>query len=463
MKNKIFIYLVFTFITCYSLIGFFLVFEFKWEDIDLISVVSLILYLIVIAYGLASKKNFATGLIFVFLGFPSNINNFIPGFYLGNVSELGAIVFPFFTHIELFMMLGIFRYKLFQLKQPKIESRYIFLMFFLCLSFFINLLDSPSHFEMGLMLLGSYQIRILLLLYVIINSIEIDWFNSVVRGAKLSISFLFIESVLFSIKTGQTSLVSGSLGANTFGNIMASLSLFFFVSFLKHKNKRQLFWALVPFLMAIGTGTRMSVLAFLAGLLIYKYSINNLNLRKIAIIGSFILLLLYFLPEKFNIFKLVSPQLVESVYTGASDEDFVEVRTSENSSIITRLLLFRTSVNMIIENPFFGIGSGKWNYLKNDFGFPINVLIDSHNGYLAVISQYGIFPGILFIIFILIKPAFGFTSLKSKSNLFDLSYISLVMFVAEFSNAGIFKIQVFTFLAFIAIVLTREKYISLKR
>ena len=96
---------------------------------------------------------------------------------------------------------------------------------------------------------------------------------------------------------------------------------------------------------------------------------------------------------------------------------------------------------MISDNIFFGVGPRLWNYKKYQYDFDEYVLIDSHNGYLSFISEYGLIVGSLFIILFLyplmkINYSFKFWPLIAFTYLFVFS---------EFSNSGTYKNQIFLF------------------
>lgn len=434
-----------------------------FDNLDILSYFSIFLFIIVMILSSTKYENYIILLVFVLLGFPSNVNNIFPGVYLGSITERGASIFPYITHIEVFLIFGIIRYYGFKLRTSNYYLKPLIMLILLTISYLVNFIKSSDSIEFGLIVAGSYQIRILLLLFFIINIDynSIDWQKTIVIGLKLSLIFLLIEALTFTFLTGRHSLSSGTLGVNTFGNILASIGLYFLVLKVNTGRKYGMsyFWVLLPIIMAISTGTRMSIVAFMFGLVFYKYSIFEIKLKNISIISGVILIYYFFSPDRYNIFHLVNYDLVQYIFNDFDSSGIAAYRTEDNSSLITRLLLFRTSINMIVENPFFGIGGGKWNLLKEYYGFPISVLIDSHNGYLSSISQYGIIGGLVFVYFLLLKPTVIFSKYGRIDNFYLLGCIPSVMLIAEFSNSGLFKVQVFSLLSLLAIVL----YIQYKK
>ncbi|WP_157962192.1 O-antigen ligase family protein [Winogradskyella aurantiaca] len=130
-----------------------------------------------------------------------------------------------------------------------------------------------------------------------------------------------------------------------------------------------------------------------------------------------------------------------------SDNPFTE-------SLSLRLNHYQTSINMIAENPFFGVGPGRWNKTKGDYGSKDKNLMDSHNDFLALASQYGLPAGVYLFYLIFILPFKLFKGKGSGHNIFInyLLIVNIVMIFAGITNAGIFKHQVYAFLLFICMI-----------
>jgi O-antigen ligase len=127
--------------------------------------------------------------------------------------------------------------------------------------------------------------------------------------------------------------------------------------------------------------------------------------------------------------------------------------TQETSSILTRIKLWSVSIKMIDQNPAFGVGAGRWNKYKNDYGFHKNVLIDSHNDFLSNLSQFGVVTGIFLSYFLFFYPIVLYFKLRrleknSQHSISGLAYINIGMFICGFSNSGSYKHQVFSLLIF---------------
>src|SRR5690606_38637669 len=101
-------FVVFCF-ACYAIISSWNLGNLSFPEITTISYASLILFIILCVFGIYSNNLYFAFLVFVMLAFPAPINDFFPGTYLGDPKERGSAIFPFFTHIDLYLILGILK------------------------------------------------------------------------------------------------------------------------------------------------------------------------------------------------------------------------------------------------------------------------------------------------------------------------------------------------------------------
>lgn len=481
MKRSVSIYLIFIMCVLYLGISLSVIFldldNVEFAPIDLISVLSLVVFVGLCVVGLLNEKNYLVFLVFIIIAFPTAVNNFIPGIYWGDRYELGSSIFPLITHLDIYLLLGILRFR-----KNSIDANYsrlAFLVFGITLlmfaSFVVNIFDSADMYEAQLMVMGSYQFRHLILIFFILLLLKDKSLFLISIGLSMGILLLLAESSVYTILNRLPRLSSGSLATNTFGNIVAQISLFlvFFSGRYKPLSLIRIyliFVALVGLMMALLSETRMSVLAaLLVYVTIWVYRRITLS-QVVKVVAAAIILLITVLqfnlhnalPEKFKVWNFIDQKTVVTIMNEEGAMTTRVLRTPESSSIITRLQLYRTSLKMIKKDPVFGVGAGRWNYFKPRFGFDIPVLIDSHNGYLALLSQFGLLSGLSLILFLLIGPSIIFLQHIRKqkkialSGIWLLGIISLGMTVSEFSNAGIFKPQVYGLLTFIAMILISE-------
>jgi len=457
-----------------SFIGIYLSFpnnDIVVTKLTTLSYASLILFIVLCLFSLYATNLYFTFLIFILLAFPSPVNDFFPGAYMGNPREADVAIFPFFTHIDLFIGMGLLKAIL---KNNKIafKGSVLFLVVISCMfiSIFVNFFYFNSSHELLLLIQGLFQFRYLVGLYLLLAFYDISLYkNNILIGFVLSVIFLFFESFIYSYKIKADVLSSGSLANNVFASIIASILLFFFFvkkryphSFLFKTNINIAMCAAVVIIIA--TGARMAILAFFVTyfLMALMESHKKRSLSK-KIYWALTLVVFIFavvkiadhLPKRYNPHTIIDRITVNKFSTDLTK--FIKIERSwETNSLITRLELYTTSINMFRENVVSGIGVGRWDILKSKYGFKEFLLIDSHNGYLSIISQYGLL-GLPLLFFIYIFPILAlYRNVKKKKSYNFLFYLALINFyisIADLSNSGIFKHQIFSLLAFNAICL----------
>jgi len=440
----------------------------EFEKPGLINVASVIVFISITVLSLASNKIYFFFLPFVLLAFPTAVNDFFPAVYLGSRGEIGAAAFPFINHIDLFLVAGLVR--LFWKKNTlSVHSTWliagVFLFFFL--SSFINIVANAGDVHhVCLILAGGYPLRYLFMLLILLSNVDFRLYEKeIVTGFIVSVFFLFVEALLNTYMTGTHFLASGSLGANTFANIVSSLLVFFvYLRRLKYRFPPFIFWPLivVSCLIIVLSETRIAIIAALLSFMLiqlYYYSfIRSFIVVCVVAIAGIIFVATVDLPKRYSL-KHISSK-IHFNFKADSPLDMVTVeRSEETNSIYSRLKLYKTSARIIADNPVFGTGYGTFNYVKNDYGFNENTLIDAHNGYLNTISQLGL-TGIFFLYFIYFFPFFAFNKILEPTVIKYFFIINITMSIADISNAGIYKYSIFATLAFGAIMLSILKKYS---
>jgi len=157
------------------------------------------------------------------------------------------------------------------------------------------------------------------------------------------------------------------------------------LSFIRTKNKFYLFSAIILFLGLFTTGSRAGFLGLFAGLLL----LFILNFRKIKYRKIISLVLVVFLLFSFISFLFLFDYPLRFSYQ----------RISSDFSL--RMDAWKKSFNVFLENPLFGKGKGiflKAKALSGDFKNLYEVNLEhSHNLYLQVLAQYGIFSFLVFV------------------------------------------------------------------
>lgn len=429
---------------------------------------SVILFLITAFLGFIDNRLYFLFLVFHFIAFPSVVNDLSPSILLGRSADITNAPYPFLTNIDVYLLIGIF---IGILKGEKVYFKSnlisVAILIFI-LSTLVNIFYSNTKYEFLLLFVGSYHLRFLLLIYILANLFDFNKYqNEILQSFIISIGFLFIESIIFTYLRSSFRLGSGTLGGNTFGNIIASIAVFLIFSRKNIKNQNTKLLAIIGIFISICivlfTRNRASFFILIILPPIIYYLRKEYNLFKI-ILNMLILTLLVFivflvfpverlfdvLPDRLNVFSYL-----DKIHFN-NGKLLIEI-SKETNPIISRLELYNTSINMVKKNPFFGIGAGKWNYLKTDYGFSEAKLIDSHNGLLAIISMYGIFA-LEFFYIIYIHPVVVWRKLKGKVNnpLIYTGLLSFGMLVCDITNAGISKYQVAALLIFVSVYLIKE-------
>lgn len=439
-----------------------------YSETNLLSYASLALFLIVCFFAANNDHVYFSLLVFVLLAFPSPVNDFFPGVFLGNPNEKGSAIFPFITHIDFYLLLGIGRAFVLGKKFRPLKGLFMpVVLIAMFLSIAINFFSYQFSQEQLLLLQGSYQFRYLVELLFLLSFYRLkDYSNVLLLGFIISVLFLFVEASVYSRSKGSPVLISGTLANNVYASIVSAIMLFFVVIRKKQKfslTYRLLFYVLfaVGVYTVVATGARMAILAFAIVYLVYRYIDRE---RKFSVTQLFFVVsifsLLYvavsiapkYLPKRYD-----PKTITDRVKIGTPDTDlnkFIEIAPSwETSSLITRLKLYSASLKMISEHPVAGIGVGRWNFLKDQYGFNIKVLIDSHNGYLSILSQYGLL-GLPVLYFIYLYPLRVMFKRKNNKNTGFLVWLALINgFVAfsDLSNSATFKHQIYSLLVFIAL------------
>jgi len=184
-------------------------------------------------------------------------------------------------------------------------------------------------------------------------------------------------------------------------------SMAFAVLFLREgkRSRLMLFLLFLLFIVSLASGSRDVLVSFLL-LFLFKYGFSRRNFLY-ALLG----LGIYFLTTNF--------QLDTSINRFASQELFND-----------RLLQYRYAYETILQKPFIGFGLDKYAYINSDVipEYFRGRVISAHNGYLAILTQYGLIFGLLIICIILYKVLSLFFQVDKK-DVELLSYLYIACYV----------------------------------
>ena len=448
-------------------------------DIGSLTLPSLGLF-IVICFLAAWKRNYYfLFLVFIILAFPAPIDDLFPSVYLTNPDDRTQVVFPIITRIDLYLILGILLKVInrsFKFQTIKFTLSLKILLLLLLLIFIANIFKSEDLWDFNLLLAYSFHIRYLILFFILVQLYDVKKYQKqIVLGFVISLGFLLIEAYINTFMRGSARLLSGSLSLNTFANISAAIALYmlFLIKYNEISKRLGLFAVLIALIIVLGSGTRGAIITLmLSYFLIYLLANHKrIVINFLKVFAGVVLLLAAYLygsskdliPERYS-YQEISKK-IDINFSKSGLTKIINVKSSkETNSIKSRIDLFDSSLNMVTDNPITGIGAGRWNRYKNDYSenkvIP-KVLLDTHNDYLALISQYGIILGVIFAWVVFFYPFYLYLKrdIKEYGALSYLFVINFAMGIAAISNAGFFKHQVAALLLF-SLCITHKLYLE---
>ncbi len=212
-------------------------------------------------------------------------------------------------------------------------------------------------------------------------------------------------------------------------NILSSISCIGFATLLlsyKKLTKINQFMLLVFIVTAISSGSRSALLAIALAFL-FKYGFSYRN-----IIYAFISIIIYFIVLNFDVSTSINRFNAQSLFND-------------------RVLQYKYAYETFLQKPFFGFGLDKYAYINQDI-VPSNLssyIISAHNAYLAIIVQYGIIFGLIFlgIIFYKILKIFKNINLKEPVESYYFYIITYVVIASLYETliTGINEIHTILF------------------
>ena len=169
------------------------------------------------------------------------------------------------------------------------------------------------------------------------------------------------------------------------------------------------------------------------------FSIRNISFRNLSLgIVVFALFISYAMNNArlATSFQEIPLAFIDSSDLSVTDDD---VAREEVSSIIVRLVAFAESIEILQENPFFGIGPGQWpnKTQMQSIDYP-------HNSLLEIWTEYGIFvlAIFLYLVWLVIKNIL-------KGNVYG--YLALFCFFTTLTSGGARDLRFFLLFALLTI------------
>lgn len=388
--------------------------------------------------------------------------------------EGGTKPFGIFSVIDILMCLSIFirlraSGRLQDFFNPRINRLTISLMIITILSgvsAFLSYLNYPYFYLPMAFRAIFYSIR-----FTLVFAWITLFFDDLSAIRKMHIPFYLITTGFFLLALlspkenyeGGNRLSVATYGVNTFGHLLAMISLFS-IPFLMHFRKIRRYTLLLQtficfaicFIFLMMSANRMSFLLLVFGFGLY-FLIFPMPVRSKWRLA---LTMLFFTALGFGIFAVIQPELfgrIVGVFDIMSGENAVE----NISELQARFVVWNISFNMIIESPLFGVGPGQWNYLKHSFGsFPpwMTQILDPHNGYLLYASEMGLICLVIYYSIIITCIRKGFRAFKYLKKLYKahpseevrlymsfylmISIIVICWLLSDLSNASGLNIRV---------------------
>ena len=430
---------------------------------------SVFLFVFSLILGNRGLKWYVIFLVVNILAIPASIDNIIPSILISASNDNREIFFPLVTHIDLYLILGMVKYW----KKDKVFyiSRYYVVLsicvLLLTTSIYYNIFSIQKLHDTGLIIANSYHVRYILLFFLLFQNTDIKLFNkSIQLGLLISLIFLILEAIIYGkVFLDSYRIVSGNLGNNTFANFLSAVSCYYIYLLFRNKiNRRYILLVMVMVVVVFFARTRSAYLI----LLTYFTIETVIYFRKLILLKQFkktLVLLGIVLVSTTTIFVFFSQndrlnwknfKITQIDFSKKKLSDIIVLEENEfNASLNLRLDHYQTSLNMINKSPWLGIGPGRWNVYKASYGSKDENIMDSHNDILAMASQYGLLPGILFCLCLYLMPLLihikKIKNIKTINSIRYLFIINLGMILAGMTNSGMFKHHIFGILALIVV------------
>lgn len=216
--------------------------------------------------------------------------------------------------------------------------------------------------------------------------------------------------------------------ANIFG-YYASLTVCFSYYLALYKEKYIFYFLMgLPFLMALSSGSKRSLLLILFGIILLAYFKNRNKKFGKTIIYISIISLCIFLILKLPIFSVINERM-QSIFNLFDNSGKID------SSTIKRQSFIQEGWNLFINKPFIGYGLNSFTYISQ--------YTYSHNNYIEMLVNGGIIGFLLYYILVVIPTIRLFKSTLEFDSISTLFFVLLcISFVNDIAAVSYyFKMQ----------------------
>jgi len=222
------------------------------------------------------------------------------------------------------------------------------------------------------------------------------------------VSFVIFISLLYNIDVFSDRYSGIIWNPNT---LCSFTSIAFGILFLNKKTKNSFYFfrLIILFLITIATGSRGAIVAITL-VFLFKYGVTYRNIFY-SVIG----LVFYFI--------VIDLQFDTSINRFASQALFHD-----------RVLQYQYAYETLMQKPFIGFGLDKYAYINTAL-IPDHLImynISAHNGYLAILTQYGVVIGGVILYFILSKSLLVFNYFRTSKKI-EKTYL-FILFYALFAS-----------------------------
>ena len=304
----------------------------------------------------------------------------------------------------------------------------VFFNLFIILAFISNFYANHTYFFYGIFVLNNLFVFFFIYLFVVNFIIKFNYFIYLF----VFILFVYVCVIISNIDFSRR-LDVFFMHPNHLGNVLAFGILFLIFLTLSVRNMvmKLIIWSMI-FVFSLGliaTISKGAWLGLLFGLIIgiilwFVFNIKNKK-NNILIFKTLIVLFLFAVISIF----IIQPKNINERFD-------LKVKDTEVSTM-NRVILWKTSLKIIKEHPFFGVGLGNFGYvLEKDYKTRFlngETFSSALNNYLTLAAEAGIPTLILYLIIIGYAIYLSIKSIFSKNNV-DYNLISENKYLQGFYN-----------------------------
>ena len=232
---------------------------------------------------------------------------------------------------------------------------------------------------------------------------------------------------LLNMRFGSIEGTEDLFNPNEIGRILLFSSLFIISMINKNKYLTINISLLVMFaFFLIFTGSRSSIIAYL---LMVIWLISKFLGKKMTILISFPIIILVLFTIYFSLMKI--PILYMAVGSRLESAMGLLNGGTVDSSIISRLNLLRSGINLFKDKPLFGFGMG--NYIEL-----VSTELYSHNNYIEIMVGGGII-GLLIYYSLYLELLFRMRKQRKRKNNALIYYLILILLYFDFTSVSYYS------------------------